>query len=168
VAPAGASLPAPRLARVARIALVRREVREVLAPGAVALLLSRADVLVEGDPGPAGAAGPSYWSVMVTVDLQRVALAVRERPDVATAERLAELLRHHPELRTRLRALALTAIAARLQQPASRLRGSVELSVRTEGPRILIDADVAIAANADGRGARPAPRGASPSRGQGR
>ena len=97
-------LSAPRWARVERVQLIRREVREYLPAGAVELLLSGADCVVEGDdelgPVSGGAtrrearkeARRVYATVMVTIGLAQSSAAFRERPDGATAVRLAELL----------------------------------------------------------------------------
>ena len=68
------ALPSPRMSRVAKIALIRREVRYSLSPSAVEALFGRAELVVEGSPELNGRGrGPRelYATVMVTLDLRR-------------------------------------------------------------------------------------------------
>lgn len=135
--------PAP-WARVQRVQLVRREVREYLPPTAVQLLLSRAECDVEGGTELGVAAGQErrvYATVMVTIDLQAGARLFRETPDEATAQRVAELFAATPGVVARLVELARPELSRLAEAPAASLEISLEHHVRAEGSRILIDGD---------------------------
>ncbi|MBC8068280.1 MAG: hypothetical protein IAG13_08100, partial [Deltaproteobacteria bacterium] len=73
--PAPGDLARPRWARVHRIRLIRREIRESLSAGALDLLLSHAELVVEGSgeigtaPGHIGER--VYVTLMLTIDLSR-------------------------------------------------------------------------------------------------
>lgn len=137
----------PRWQRVERVALVRREVREVLAPSAVDLLFERAEAVVEGDIDSAGSSS-AFASVMLTIDLQRVAPLIRERPDVATAERIAELLAGHPQVRRRLEALAFAHARDLFPGAEASLGLSLDFTARAEDSRVLLDADAVVSLDA--------------------
>jgi hypothetical protein len=92
--------------RVERVALVRREIHESLSSSALDVLWRRAEALVEGDgeltrDGRTDA-GRFYATIMVTFDLKDCDDLFRERMDAATAQRVAELLLVHAELRAKL------------------------------------------------------------------
>jgi hypothetical protein len=133
-------LAAPRWAKVEKIRLIRREVRETLGIGAIDLLLARADVVIEGDRAPTHD-GRVYATFMITIDLKRCIADVRDPADAATAERLAELLADADVLRDRMLRMAtahLSSIAARAEDE---LEISLEISVRHDGTRVLVDGD---------------------------
>lgn len=156
------TLLGPMWPRVRRIPLIRREVRETLSDNALELLFGSADLLVEGerdlDGGKIGVQGRetdrAYATVMVTLDLTRCASLLREPPDEATAERVAELMRGSASVRRQLIELARPKLAA-LVEPffTSPLHGEararalrIELLpvVRVAGARILIDGDAVV------------------------
>lgn len=138
-------LPPPRWARVEQVQLIRREVREYLPAGAVELLLSGADFVVEGgDELGATSGAPArrvYATVMVTIPLPRSAKAFRERPDGATAVRLAELLESTPLVARKLAELARPELAEIAGVSPAALEISLEHQARAEGTDLLIDGD---------------------------
>jgi hypothetical protein len=136
----------PRWARVDRIPLIRREVRESLSPGALDLLLAEADIVVEGSGEIEPRAMPAsadrvFATVMLTIDLARVADRVREPADAATAERIAELMRVEPLVRDRLVDRARPRLAALLGLAESAVEISIEPHVRADGVQVLVDGD---------------------------
>ena len=140
----GQRLPPSPWARVQRVQLVRREVREYLPPSAVQMLLARAECVVEGD----GELGPPtrgqrrvYATVMVTIDLERGASLFREPADEATAQRVAELVESTPAIIRALVAYARPELARIAGVPGDALEISLEHTARAEGSRILIDGD---------------------------
>ncbi|MEM6994341.1 MAG: hypothetical protein AAF721_27755 [Myxococcota bacterium] len=146
-------LPAPPWARVQRVQLVRREVREYLPPTAVQLLLARAECVVEGGDELGPAAGPPgrrvYATVMATIDLEGGAGLFREPADEATAQRVAELLESTPGVARRLVELARPELSRLAGAPAASLEISLEHHARAEGSRILIDGDAMAVAPKD-------------------
>lgn len=132
-----------RWQRVERVALVRREVREVLAPSAVDLLFERAEAVVEGDLDSGGSRN-AFATVMLTIDLEKVAPLIRERPDVATAERIAELLAGNRQVRARLESLALAHARDLFRDAEPALRMTLDFTARAEGSRVLLDADAVV------------------------
>lgn len=141
-------------ARVSKIQLIRREVREFLPPSAVELLFAHGEDVVEGgvELGDGGVAHRAYATVMVTIDLARCADLFREPADAATAQRLAELMEVDRPVRERLMTLARRELARISGLSAKRLRVQLEHHVRAEGTRLLLDADamVSLAGNASG------------------
>ncbi|MEZ4380761.1 MAG: hypothetical protein R3A79_05410 [Nannocystaceae bacterium] len=137
-------LAPPTWSRVRRLSLIRREVREVLAPKALDLLWSRREEIIEGGREigrlRSGSAG-FFATVMVTLDLEACRGRFSEPADVATALRLAELMRDSEDLHGRLLDLVRPQLAALSQRPPTALEISLEFRVRAEGTRILIDGD---------------------------
>ena len=134
-------------ARVGHVQLVRREVREYLPRASLELLFRTAEVVFEGDvePGPVEEGPPAVaGSLMITVDLAELAAIVREPPDAATAERLAELLPRTEGFAGRLAELAAAEIAARCGRPIPAKWVDLVPQVRADGGRILVDADVSL------------------------
>ena len=137
------------MARTARVTLFEREVREKLSQSAIEILLGAATVLSEGERAPSvrGAPSPSpsplddrwFGSTMLTIELARVAGAVRDEADAHTARRLAALVADDRRFTD-----ALTRIVTR---EAERLLGtppralSTDVRVRTEGATLFVDVD---------------------------
>lgn len=140
-----AILPPSPWARVQRVQLVRREVREYIPPGAVTLLLARADCVVEGGGEVGAAVGAAqlrtYATVMVTIDLGGSASLFREPPDDATAQRVAELIEASPAVARQLIAMARPELSRIAGVPVDALEISLEHKARADGSRILIDGD---------------------------
>jgi hypothetical protein len=137
--------------RVRRIPLIRREVRESLSDSALEILFSGAELLVEGDHELGAnnlslglAHGRAYATVMLTVDLAHSATLLRERPDEATAERVAELMRGSAGVRRRVTELARPRLAELFGADPRSLRIELLPSVRVAGARILIDGDAVV------------------------
>src|SRR5262245_1785588 len=96
--PVKAGRPAPRtldkwalrpVARVQRIALFEREVRERLSASALDLVLSGAVVLSEGQRSVRAGGGAYFGSTMLTIDLKALASVLRDACDAGCAARLA-------------------------------------------------------------------------------
>ena len=129
------------MARVRRMHLIRREVREFLAPSALDLLLAHAETLVEGGQEQVGDEERVYVTVMVTLDLERYQAYFREPADEATAHRVAELLVEGDRLAQPLVRLARQALAKRANVPIHSIDPLLEHQLRTEGCNVLIDID---------------------------
>lgn len=136
-------LPAPPWLRVRKVALIRREIREYLPPGAIDLLLAGAAEVIEGAPelGRTAGKGWVYATAMVTIDLQRSRAAVREGADAGTAGRVAELLRDHAHLRARLIERVRPRLAALAGLVPEAIDVTLDFGVRARGTLLLIDAD---------------------------
>ncbi len=142
----GRLLPEARWARVQKVQLIRREIRETLSPSALEVLWRHGEHVVEGG-GEVGGKGPGrrfYATVMVTFDLKRCAAYFREPADVATAERLAELLIGSPRVQKKLVELARPELARLAQVPGDRLRIELDHHARAEGTQVLIDGDAMV------------------------
>src|SRR3954447_20743715 len=75
-------LPARKpMARVTRIALFEREVRERLSVSALDLLMSRAEVISEGQRSARGGRDAYFGSTMLTFDLPALAVVLRDACD---------------------------------------------------------------------------------------
>ena len=136
------------MARALRVTLFEREVRERLSGAAIELLLSAAEVLSEGGVAPANpalegrAAGREAWfgSTMLTIDLARVAAAVREPCDEARAARIAALLVGDTRIGRRVRKVAEREAE---RMAGRRLEGALcEVRVRSRGTTVFVDVDV--------------------------
>ena len=153
-------LGAPPWARVRRVQLIRREIREVLSPSALEVLFDHAELVVEGGEELGGRrAGDHrvFATVMITIDLARCAGQVREPADEATARRVAELMQAEPRVHQRLRSLAARELArlggAEPEEPLGaegeahggppeKVFGvTVETAFRVDGTVVLIDVD---------------------------
>jgi hypothetical protein len=140
------------MARVARVQLIRREVREYLSPSALEILFAHAEWVAEGsgdldarDPG-----GPAYATIMVTIDLGRCEALLREPADAATAARVAELLGENRDVPARLAVMARDELGRIAGVPPDELEAAVEHHTRADGTRILIDGD-AVLTRSEGR-----------------
>jgi hypothetical protein len=129
------------MAKVTRVTLFEREVRERLSSSAVELLLAGARVLSEGQVARTGAGGAAFYgTVMLTMDLRLVGAAVRERCDEATARRVAAMMQGDARITRRVRQLA----AKEAGQVAGRpVRASAsDVRVRAQGTSVFIDVDL--------------------------
>jgi hypothetical protein len=140
------ALLGPSWPRVRRIPLIRREVRESLSDNALEILFCAAELIVEGDRDLERGfeSGHAYATVMLTLDLLRCATLLRERPDEATAERVAELMRGSADVRTRVIELARPRLAELFDADPRSLRVELLPVVRVAGARILIDGDAVV------------------------
>ncbi|MCR9159746.1 MAG: hypothetical protein ACE37F_05310 [Nannocystaceae bacterium] len=150
---AEALLRRPRWTRVRKVALIRREVREYLPASTVEVLLSEGETVVEGGAEVVrdGASSRVFATLMITADLAALSGRFRDRPDAATASRVADLLDGHPDLEPKLIARARARLPE-LAGPkgAAQWTITVEPQVRAQGSSIMIDADV-VAVPTDGK-----------------
>lgn len=144
-------------ARVDRVQLIRREVREVLAPSALEVLLAHAERVVEGGdevgaPAPRAGTRRVYATLMVTIDLRRCARFFREPADAATAERVAELMESSPDLERKLVRLVRAELARLAGAEPDAIEITLERTIRAEGSILYIDGDAMTTITAAGRG----------------
>jgi hypothetical protein len=128
------------LARVRRIALFEREVRERLSGTALDLILGQAAVISEGQRSTRAGMPAYFGSTMLTIDLPSMASLLREPCDAGCAARLATEMQTDPAAVERLK-----AIAAREAERVSGMRPkaiSTEVKVRSQGSRVFVDVDV--------------------------
>ena len=138
--PAVAMAPRRPMARATRIALFEREVRERLSRAAIELVLSRAEVMSEGQRGVRGGRDAYLGSTMLTIDLPSLELLLREACDAGTARRLAELLDEDKVARERIEALAATETAR--VAGATPTSVSTHVTIRAHAAKVFIDIDV--------------------------
>jgi hypothetical protein len=128
------------LARVQRIALFEREVRERLSRAALDLVFERAEVMSEGQKSTRAGKPVYFGSTMLTIDLEALAPVLREVCDAGTARRLGKLLASDAVVASRVKSIA-TREAARIA--GGRLQAvATEMKVNAKGARIFIDVDV--------------------------
>ncbi len=130
------------------MALIRREVREYLPASTVEVLLSEGETVFEGGTELVASGGSSrvFATIMVTADLASLADRFRDRPDAATAARVAELLEGHPDLAPKLAARIRSRLPDLAGDPsAAQWEIAVDSQVRVEGTAVLIDADIVAA-----------------------
>src|SRR5262245_36874750 len=132
--------PRKPMARVTRIALFEREVRERLSRSALDLLFARAEVISEGQRSARGGRDAYFGSTMLTLDLPAVAVLLRDACDAGTARRLAALMEADPGVEKRVQELAARE-AARVAGAQPRAV-STHVTMRAQGARVFIDVDV--------------------------
>jgi hypothetical protein len=138
--PAAGGVGLRPLARVERIALFEREVRERPSRAALELVFRKAEVMSEGQKSPRNGRPVFFGSTMLTIDLEALAPLLRESCDAGTARRLAALLSNDPAIASRVKTIA-TLEAARLA--GGRLTSiALEVKVSARGARVFIDVDV--------------------------
>ncbi len=111
------------MARATQIALFEREVRERLSRTALDLVLSRAEVISEGQRSMRNGRDAYFGSTMLTIDLPSLELLLRDACDAGTARRLAALLETDAEAGAHVEALA--------GREAARVAGATPKAVRT-------------------------------------
>lgn len=144
--PPRAQLPDPGWARVQKVQLIRREVREVLSPSALEVLFRYGEHVIEAGPELGGrrSSGRFYATVMVTIDLRRCAVHFCEPADVATADKLTELMLGSARVRQKLVALARPELARLAGVAPTLLQVEIDHHVRSEGTRVFIDGDAMV------------------------
>jgi hypothetical protein len=136
-----APLPARKpMARVTRIALFEREVRERISLAALDLLLSRAEVISEGQRSVRAGRDAYFGSTMLTLDLPALAVLLRDVCDAGTARRLAALLEADTRVGKRVEELAAREAARVAATPPKTV--STHVAIRAQGARVFIDVDV--------------------------
>ena len=128
------------MARATRIALFEREVRERLSRAALELLLSRAEVISEGQRTVRGGRDAYFGSTMLTIDLPALELLLRDTCDAGTAKRLAELLEGDPGAGQRIQALAAAEATRVAGAPPAMV--STHVAIRAQAAKVFIDIDV--------------------------
>jgi hypothetical protein len=129
------------MARVTRVPLFEREVRERLSNAAVEVLLGRAAVLAEGQRSQSATARHAFFgSIMITIELAGLDAALRDDCSPESARRVAEMMEVDARVLKKLRQLAERE-ASRLAGAAIRVH-SADVRVRAEGTRVLVDIDV--------------------------
>jgi hypothetical protein len=139
------ALPKPHAAATsgaeATLPLFYREERLRLSPTALELLLSRADVWVEGSVVTKGSAkGRFLGSAMLTLDLAAAADRLRPPRDADAADRLFRVVQDDKAVRKRIAAHALATARTRLSPPHDLVVG--EWSAKVDGTRVLIDMEL--------------------------
>jgi hypothetical protein len=128
------------MARATRIALFEREVRERLSRAALELVLSRAEVISEGQRSVRGGRDAYFGSTMLTIDLPALELLLRDACDAGTARRVAALLETDAQAAAHIELLA--------GQEAARVAGaapktvSTHVVIRPQAAKVFIDIDV--------------------------
>ena len=130
------------MARVSRVTLFEREIRERISEPALELLLHHAEILTEGECASGGSDpdGPFFGSTMFTIDLAALRGAVRERCDDASARRLSRLIETDARVQERVRQIAQRE-ATRLLARRVRAADAV-VRVRAQGTVVYIDVDI--------------------------
>jgi hypothetical protein len=135
------------MARVERVNLFEREVRERLSASAVELLFRHAQVLSEGECARATSIDPRirtvarfFGSTMITADIAALSGSVREPCDAAAAAKVSTLVATDARVAHRAREIAV-AEAERLAGGALK-QPSTELRVRVRGTIVHLDVDV--------------------------
>lgn len=140
-APGDTSAAARRpMARATRIALFEREVRERLSRTALELVLSRAEVISEGQRSTRNGRDAYFGSTMLTVDLPSLELLLRDACDAGTARRLADLLQSDAQAVASVEALAAREAARVCGARPSAVRTHV--AIRAQAAKVFIDIDV--------------------------
>jgi hypothetical protein len=135
-------LDAPSWARVEKVSLIRREIRESLSPNAVELLFARAEKVVESGQDSSGDA--VYATVMVTIDLSQLEALAREPADAATAHRLVELVQKDRGVASRMKQFARPYLCELAESSVDLKQIKIDLRVRSEAATLLIDADAMV------------------------
>ncbi len=128
------------LARVERISLFEREVRERLSRAALELIFSLAGIMSEGQRSARDGREIFFGSTMLTIELPAVAAAVRDVCDARAAQHLCALLATDAVAAARIKSIA-AAEAERLCRIRPRTVGA-EIKVRARGTTVYVDVDV--------------------------
>ncbi len=128
------------MARATRIALFEREVRERLSRTALELVLSRAEVISEGQRNTRNGRDAYFGSTMLTINLPSLELLLRDACDAGTARRLANLLQSDAQAVASVEALAGREAARVCGVPPTAVRTHV--SIRAQAAKVFIDIDV--------------------------
>ncbi|MFL5306198.1 MAG: hypothetical protein ACJ8F1_13350 [Polyangia bacterium] len=128
------------MARATRIALFEREVRERLSRTALDLVLSRAEVISEGQRSLRNGRDAYFGSTMLTIDLPSLELLLRDACDAGTARRLADLLQSDAQAMAGVEALAAREAARVCRAVPAAVRTHV--AIRAQAAKVFIDIDV--------------------------
>ena len=128
------------LARVERISLFEREVKERLSRAALDVLFATAGVMSEGQRAARGGRESFFGSTMLTIELDAAALALRDAADARAAQRLAALLARDAGAQARIKRLAAEE-CERLSSARPRSLNT-DIKVRARGTTVYVDVDV--------------------------
>jgi hypothetical protein len=128
------------LARVERISLFEREVKERLSRAALDVLFATAGVMSEGQRTARGGRESFFGSTMLTIELDAAALALRDTADARAAQRLAALLARDAGAQARIKRLAAEE-CERLSSARPRSLNT-DIKVRARGTTVYVDVDV--------------------------
>jgi hypothetical protein len=128
------------LARVERISLFEREVKERLSRAALDVLFATAGVMSEGQRAARGGRESFFGSTMLTIELDAAALALRDAADARSAQRLAALLARDAGAQARIKRLAAEE-CERLSSARPRSLNT-DIKVRARGTTVYVDVDV--------------------------
>jgi hypothetical protein len=140
VSPQSSPLLLRPLARVERISLFEREVKERLSRAALDVLFAAAGVMSEGQRAARGGRESFFGSTMLTIELERVATALRDAADARAAQRLAALLARDAGAQARIKRLAAEE-CERLSSARPRSLNT-DIKVRARGTTVYVDVDV--------------------------
>jgi hypothetical protein len=119
---------------------LEREVRERLSRTALDLVLSRAEVISEGQRSLRNGRDAYFGSTMLTIDLPSLELLLRDACDAGTARRLADLLQSDAQAMAGVEALAAREAARVCRAVPSAVRTHV--AIRAQAAKVFIDIDV--------------------------
>jgi hypothetical protein len=128
------------MARATQIALFEREVRERLSRTALELVLSRAEVISEGQRSVRNGRDAYFGSTMLTIDLPSLELLLRDACDAGTARRLADLLETDAQAAAHVEALAGREAARVAAGTPKAVR--THIAIRAQAAKVFIDIDV--------------------------
>jgi hypothetical protein len=128
------------LARVERISLFEREVKERLSRAALDVLFATAGVMSEGQRAARAGRESFFGSTMLTIELDAAALALRDAADARSAQRLAALLARDAGAQARIKRLAAEE-CERLSSARPRSLNT-DIKVRARGTTVYVDVDV--------------------------
>jgi hypothetical protein len=128
------------LARVERISLFEREVKERLSRAALDVLFAAAGVMSEGQRSARGKRESFFGSTMLTIELETVAAALRDAADARAAQRLAALLARDAGAQARIKRMAAEE-CERLSSARPRSLNT-DIKVRARGTTVYVDVDV--------------------------
>jgi hypothetical protein len=128
------------LARVEKISLFEREVRERLSRAALELIFGAAGIMSEGQRQARDGREIFFGSTMLTIELPAVAGFVRDVCDARAAQHLCALLATDTVAAARIKSIAAVE-AERLCRTRPRTVGA-EIKVRARGTTVYVDVDV--------------------------
>jgi hypothetical protein len=137
---AGTPLLLRPLARVTRISLFEREVRERLSRAALDVLLSSAAVMSEGQWSLRAGKEIFFGSTMLTIELETVASSLRDACDARAAQRVAALIETDKAALARIKTIAAAETLRIAGRPPRSLTS--EVKVRARGITVFVDVDV--------------------------
>ncbi len=128
------------IARVHRIPLIEREIREHLSQAALDVVFASAEIISEGEASKATGQAQFLGSTMLTLDMPALAELLREPADEGTARRLAVLLAKEKSVEVRIESIVRREVERITRTKPHSVHG--ETRIRTQGARVFLDIDV--------------------------